>query len=257
MTRKPPASKKPSGGKKPSRYLSITVVKDLFALCGNRCAFKNIDTGRACEEELTNPAWQKVKGEIAHIRGLEKRSARHDPTYLTPNDFWNLMVLCPNHHAHIDDLEPERYTVEVLVEMKAQHEKSAAPVDRWCTDERLEAIAEVARAAALQAIFLEALIPPDALEAEQMRHLLASTINEMPDRAKIVLTLHYYEGLTLAEIGQVLGVTTRTIQRYHKAAVTELQTALGPDGDAILDALDDVRPDAGPAATARDGAEPS
>ena len=38
-----------------------------------------------------------------------------------------------------------------------------------------------------------------------MRHILADAINRMPEREKIVLTLYYYEGLTLAEIGQVLG----------------------------------------------------
>ena len=34
-----------------------------------------------------------------------------------------------------------------------------------------------------------------------MRHILADAINRMPEREKIVLTLYYYEGLTLAEIG--------------------------------------------------------
>src|SRR5690606_38554559 len=49
--------------------------------------------------------------------------------------------------------------------------------------------------------------PVGAYEVEEMRQLLAESINRMPEREKIVLTLYYYEGLTLAEIGQVLGVT--------------------------------------------------
>jgi hypothetical protein len=28
-------------------------------------------------------------------------------------DFDNLILLCPNHHARIDDLEPDRFTVEM------------------------------------------------------------------------------------------------------------------------------------------------
>ena len=49
--------------------------------------------------------------------------------------------------------------------------------------------------------------PVAAYEVEEMRQILADAINRMPEREKIVLTLYYYEGLTLAEIGQVLGVT--------------------------------------------------
>ncbi len=44
-----------------------------------------------------------------------------------------------------------------------------------------------------------------AFEVEEMQHILAEAINGMPEREKLVLTLYYYEGLTLAEIGRVLG----------------------------------------------------
>ena len=49
--------------------------------------------------------------------------------------------------------------------------------------------------------------PVEAFEVDEMKHLLADAINRMPDRERLVLTLYYYEGLTLAEIGGVLGVT--------------------------------------------------
>jgi hypothetical protein len=38
-----------------------------------------------------------------------------------------------------------------------------------------------------------------------MKGILAGAINRLGEREKIVITLYYYEGLTLAEIGQVLG----------------------------------------------------
>ena len=47
--------------------------------------------------------------------------------------------------------------------------------------------------------------PVAAYEVEEMRHILADAINRMPEREKIVLTLYYYEGLTLAEIGDPRG----------------------------------------------------
>src|SRR5215218_1793277 len=49
--------------------------------------------------------------------------------------------------------------------------------------------------------------PVLAFESEETKYLLAKAINTLPEREKIVVTLYYYEGLTLAEIGQVLGVT--------------------------------------------------
>ena len=66
-----------------------------------------------------------------------------------------------------------------------------------------------------------------------MRHILADAINRMPDREKIVLTLYYYEGLTLAEIGEVLGVTESRVCQIHTKAV--LQLALAARRPAALD----------------------
>ena len=55
--------------------------------------------------------------------------------------------------------------------------------------------------------------------------ILAEAINGMPEREKIVLTLYYYEGLTLAEIGQVLGVTESRVCQIHTKAVLQLRIA--------------------------------
>ena len=59
-----------------------------------------------------------------------------------------------------------------------------------------------------------------------MRHILADAINTMPEREKIVLTLYYYEGLTLAEIGLVLGVTESRVCQIHTKAVLHLRARL-------------------------------
>jgi RNA polymerase sigma factor FliA len=66
--------------------------------------------------------------------------------------------------------------------------------------------------------------PVAAYEVEEMRHILADAINRMPEREKIVLTLYYYEGLTLAEIGQVLGVTESRVCQIHTKAVLQLRS---------------------------------
>ena len=68
--------------------------------------------------------------------------------------------------------------------------------------------------------------PVGSFEVEEMRQLLAESINSMSEREKIVLTLYYYEGLTLAEIGQVLGVTESRVCQIHTKSVLRLRSRL-------------------------------
>ena len=68
--------------------------------------------------------------------------------------------------------------------------------------------------------------PVAAFEVEEMQHVLADAINRMPDRERLVLTLYYYEGLTLAEIGDVLGVTESRVCQIHTKAIFQLRNLL-------------------------------
>jgi RNA polymerase sigma factor for flagellar operon FliA len=73
--------------------------------------------------------------------------------------------------------------------------------------------------------------PVAAFESEETKYLLAKAINTLPEREKIVVTLYYYEGLTLAEIGQVLGVTESRICQMHTKAVLQLRGKLAEAQD--------------------------
>lgn len=68
--------------------------------------------------------------------------------------------------------------------------------------------------------------PMGVYEVEEMRQILAESINRMPEREKIVLTLYYYEGLTLAEIGRVLGVTESRVCQILGEAAARLRAIL-------------------------------
>ena len=68
--------------------------------------------------------------------------------------------------------------------------------------------------------------PVEAFEVDEMKYLLADAINRMPDRERLVLTLYYYEGLTLAEIGSVLGVTESRVCQIHTKAILQLRSRL-------------------------------
>jgi RNA polymerase sigma factor for flagellar operon FliA len=69
----------------------------------------------------------------------------------------------------------------------------------------------------------KAVDPVMAFEGEETKYLLARAIDQLPEREKIVVTLYYYEGLTLAEIGSVLGVTESRICQMHTKAVLQLR----------------------------------
>ena len=68
--------------------------------------------------------------------------------------------------------------------------------------------------------------PVEVAEGREVRRLLARAINTLPDREKTVVSLYYYEGLTLAEIGQVLGVTESRVSQIHTKAVLQLRAKL-------------------------------
>jgi RNA polymerase sigma factor for flagellar operon FliA len=68
--------------------------------------------------------------------------------------------------------------------------------------------------------------PVAAFEVEETKQLLAQAINRLPEREKIVLTLYYYEGLTLAEIGEILGVTESRVCQIHTKSVLQLRSRL-------------------------------
>jgi RNA polymerase sigma factor for flagellar operon FliA len=68
--------------------------------------------------------------------------------------------------------------------------------------------------------------PVAAFEVTEMKQILADAVNGMPEREKLVLTLYYYEGLTLAEIGRVLGVTESRVCQIHTKAVLQLRSRL-------------------------------
>ena len=68
--------------------------------------------------------------------------------------------------------------------------------------------------------------PVEVAESRELRRLLARAINTLPEREKTVVSLYYYEGLTLAEIGQVLGVTESRVSQIHTKAVLQLRAKL-------------------------------
>ncbi len=68
--------------------------------------------------------------------------------------------------------------------------------------------------------------PVGAFEGAEMKQILAAAINRLGEREKLVLTLYYYEGLTLSEIGEVIGVTESRVCQIHTKAVLQLRSRM-------------------------------
>ena len=68
--------------------------------------------------------------------------------------------------------------------------------------------------------------PAEALDETELREALADAIARLPEREKLVVTLYYYEELTLREIGEVLGVTESCVSQLHTKAVLRLKARL-------------------------------
>jgi RNA polymerase sigma factor for flagellar operon FliA len=62
----------------------------------------------------------------------------------------------------------------------------------------------------------------------EMRQRLVDAIEELPEKERMVLTLYYYEELTMKEIGLTLGVVESRISQIHSSALGRLRGVMGP-----------------------------
>ena len=68
--------------------------------------------------------------------------------------------------------------------------------------------------------------PLAAYEATEAHDRLTAAIRSLPERDRTVVGLYYYEGLTLADIGSILGVTESRVCQIHTKAVLSLRARL-------------------------------
>jgi RNA polymerase sigma factor for flagellar operon FliA len=69
----------------------------------------------------------------------------------------------------------------------------------------------------------------DSITFEETKQELADGISRLPEKEKLVVSLYYYDGLSLKEIGKVLGVTESRISQLHTQAVLRLRRFLTAD----------------------------
>jgi len=60
----------------------------------------------------------------------------------------------------------------------------------------------------------------------ELEERLTDAIANLPDRERLVMTLYYYEEMTMREIGLALGVVESRVSQVHASAVVHLRSAL-------------------------------
>ena len=77
---------------------------------------------------------------------------------------------------------------------------------------------------------------PDAFETlawRQMTDLLVRQVDQLPDRERLVVRLHYFDGLRFDQAAAILGVSKGRISQIHKDAVVRLGKWLGSSATSI------------------------
>lgn len=72
----------------------------------------------------------------------------------------------------------------------------------------------------------EALNPSEQVINDETKSILADAIRSLPEKESIVISLYYYEEMTMKEIGQVLSLTESRVCQIHSKALLRLFQAL-------------------------------
>lgn len=64
----------------------------------------------------------------------------------------------------------------------------------------------------------------EIVEQEESKEIMLRCINRLPEQERLVIALYYYEGLTLKQIGQVLGISESRASQVHTKAISRLKT---------------------------------
>jgi RNA polymerase sigma factor for flagellar operon FliA len=77
--------------------------------------------------------------------------------------------------------------------------------------------------------------PEKILEKQELKDMLAKTLETLTEKEKTVIVLYYYEELTLKEISQILEVSESRISQLHTKALQKMKIKLGCNMDVLLD----------------------
>ena len=70
------------------------------------------------------------------------------------------------------------------------------------------------------------------LKMEEVKDEVAEYINELPERERIVVSLYYYNDLTMKEVSEVMEITESRVSQLHSRAIMRLRGKINtkPEG---------------------------
>lgn len=72
----------------------------------------------------------------------------------------------------------------------------------------------------------EALSPSELVEKDELQEIMSKAIDTLKEKDRLVLSLYYYEELTLKEIGVILGVSESRVSQLNSRAISNLRDAM-------------------------------
>ena len=114
------------------------------------------------------------------------------------------------------DIDPEELSALMESVRGATLASVEEMTDRGCEVELAEAMGAGAE-----------LGPEGALELQETRVMVSDAIGGLPEKERLVLSLYYFDELTMREVGEVLGVTESRVSQLHSKALERLKVRLG------------------------------
>ena len=68
----------------------------------------------------------------------------------------------------------------------------------------------------------------EQVELQENKEILAESIDQLPEKEKLVVSLYYNEEATMQEISLILGITVGRVSQLHSSAIVRLRNALKP-----------------------------
>jgi RNA polymerase sigma factor for flagellar operon FliA len=72
----------------------------------------------------------------------------------------------------------------------------------------------------------EAIQPDVKLNLDQIYQIVADAIDNLPEKERLVISLYYYDELTMKEIGEIMDITESRVSQIHTKAVIRLRSKL-------------------------------
>lgn len=144
------------------------------------------------------------RGRRESLREIERSTAQLEQELGTPP---TLEQIAERASVSVDDVESALADARAVIESSLDQDSANGPLGALLSDPRTED-------------------PVGTAAWEEMKALLAATIQELPDPERTVILLYYGEEMLLKDIGDVLGVTESRVSQIHSKAIYRLNREL-------------------------------